>query len=47
MFEFETKVTREYLLERNSEETYMAYYLGVPVKKGLFISPLREDKHKT
>lgn len=47
MFEFETKITREYLLERNSEETYMAYYLGIPVKKGLFISPLRDDKHKT
>ncbi len=47
MFEFDTKITREYLLERNSEETYMAYYLGVPVKKGLFISPLRDDKHKT
>ena len=25
----------------------MAYYLGIPVKKGLFISPLRDDKHKT
>lgn len=46
-FSLDTKITREYLLERNSEETYMSYYLGVPVKKGLFVSPLRSDKHKT
>lgn len=43
----DTKITKEYLLKQNSEETYMSYYLGVPVKKGLFVSPLRADKHKT
>lgn len=46
-FSMESKITKEYLLEKNSEETYMSYYLGIPVKKGLFISPLRDDKHKT
>lgn len=46
-FTFETKITKEYLLEKNSEETYMSYYLGVPVKKGLFRSPLRADNHNT
>lgn len=46
-FSMESKITKEYLLEKNSEETYMSYYLGVPVKKGLFISPLRDDRHKT
>lgn len=46
-FNFDSKITREYLLEQNSEETYMSYYLGIPVKKGLFISPLRADNHKT
>ena len=41
------KVTREFLLEHNTEETYMQNYLGVPVKKGLFISPIRHDKRPT
>lgn len=45
--EFTPKITREYLLEKNTEETYMAHYLGIPVTKGLFISPLRADNHKT
>ena len=26
---------------------YMSYYLGVPIKKGLFRSPLRNDQHST
>lgn len=47
MFNFDTKITREYLLSKNSEETYMSHYLGVPVKKGLFRSPLRLDNHNT
>ena len=25
----------------------MSYYLGIPVQKGLFRSPLRDDKHST
>lgn len=49
MFDFtiEPKITKEYLLSKNSEETYMSYYLGIPIKKGLFRSPLREDHHTT
>lgn len=49
MFDFtiEPKITKEFLLSKNSEETYMAHYLGIPVKKGLFRSPLRDDKHST
>ena len=49
MFDFtiEPKITKEFLLSKNSEETYMAYYLGVPIKKGLFKSPLRRDQHTT
>ena len=49
MFDFtiDPKITKEFLLSKNSEETYMSYYLGVPVKKGLFRSPLRSDNHNT
>lgn len=46
-FSFEPKVTREFLLSQNNEETYMSYYLGIPVDKGLYVSPLRSDHHKT
>ena len=46
-FTIEPKITKEFLLSKNSEETYMAYYLGIPVKKGLFRSPLRSDNHNT
>ena len=49
-FEFpctEPKITKEFLLSKNSEETYMSTYLGVPVKKGLLISPLRNDHRPT
>lgn len=46
-FTFEPKITKEFLLSKNNEETYMTYYLGAPVNKGLFVSPLRDDKHKT
>lgn len=49
MFDFtiDPKITKEFLLSKNSEETYMSYYLGVPIKKGLFKSPLRVDNHTT
>jgi hypothetical protein len=49
MFDFtiEPKITKDFLLSKNSEETYMSYYLGIPIKKGLFRSPLREDHHTT
>lgn len=41
VLEYEPKITKKYLLERQSQETYLEYYLGIPVKKGLFKSPLR------
>ena len=43
----EQRITKELLLNRNSEETYMEHYLGIPVKKGLFKSPLRKDSKPT
>lgn len=46
-FTIDPKITKEFLLSKNSEETYMSYYLGIPVKKGLFRSPLRSDNHNT
>lgn len=46
-FTIEPKITKEFLLSKNSEETYMSYYLGVPMQKGLFRSPLRNDQHST
>jgi hypothetical protein len=46
-FSFESKITKELLLSAHNEETYMSYYLGIPVKKGLFRSPLRADAHNT
>lgn len=46
-FKYEPKLTKDYLLSKYSEETYMEYYLGIPVKKGLFVSPLRQDSTPT
>ena len=46
-FTIDPKITKEFLLSQNSEETYMSYYLGAPIKKGLFKSPLRRDNHNT
>lgn len=46
-FSFQQEITKELLLEHNNEETYMAYYLGIPIKKGLFVSPLRVDRKPT
>jgi hypothetical protein len=46
-FSFEPKVTKDFLLSKNNEETYLAYYLEMPLKKGLFRSPLRKDSHVT
>lgn len=43
----EPKITKEFLLSKNSEETYMSTYLRVPVKRGLFCSPLRKDHKPT
>ena len=46
-FTFEPKITKSYLLSHYSEETYMEYYLGIKVAKGLFCSPLRRDNTPT
>ena len=46
-FTFEPKITKSYLLSQYSEETYMEYYLGIKVAKGLFCSPLRKDNTPT
>lgn len=47
-FKFDTtNITKDYLLNKNTQETYLSYYLGVPVKRGLFRSPLRDDKKPT
>lgn len=43
----EQRITKELLLKKTNEETYMEHYLGIPVKKGLFKSPLRADKKPT
>lgn len=50
MFKLESigqRITKELLLSKHSEETYMEHYLGIPVKKGLFKSPLRKDNKPT
>ena len=41
------RITKELILSRVSEEALMSHYLGVPITKGLFRSPLRSDKHAT
>lgn len=41
------RITKDYLLSQNTEETYMATYLGIPIRKGLQISPLRKDHKPT
>ena len=46
-FSFQPKITKELILSKFSEEQLMEYYLHIPVKKGLFRSPLRRDKHPT
>lgn len=45
--QFKQRLTKQYLLDRASQETYLEYYLGIPVKKGIFKSPLREDNSPT
>lgn len=46
-FTFEPKITRDFLLSKANQETYMSHYLGLPIKKGLFKNPLRKDNHVT
>lgn len=40
-------ITKEFLLSKHSEETYMSTYLRLPIQKGLQVSPLRKDKRPT
>lgn len=42
-----TEITKELILKKVPEENIMEFYLGVPVKKGLFRSPIRNDKSPT
>ena len=44
---FEIPKNKELLLKHNSEETYMENYLGISIKKGLQINPMRNDKKPT
>lgn len=46
-FTFAPKITEELIFSKFSEETIMGFYLHVPIKKGLFRSPLRNDKNPT
>jgi len=45
--ENEARITKELILSKVSEENLMSHYLGIPVKKGIFINPLRNDKKPT
>lgn len=46
-FSFEPKINKELILSRYSEEQIMEFYLHIPIKKGLFRSPLRRDREPT
>lgn len=46
-FTLQQELNKEFLLSKYSEETYMTYYLGIPVKKGLYKNPLRRDNKVT
>ena len=46
-FQFEPKLTKDLILSRFSEEQIMEFYLHIPIKRGLFRSPLRRDKEPT
>lgn len=46
-FKFPIKLTKELILSKFSEEQIMEYYLHIPIKRGLFRSPLRDDKNPT
>lgn len=46
-FTFTPKITKDFILSKFSEEQLMEYYLHLPVKKGLFRSPLRRDHQPT
>jgi len=45
--ELEPKITKDFLLEKNTAETYMSTYLGISISKSLVRNPLRNDKRPT
>lgn len=51
MFNLESslRITKELLLSKYTQENYFEFYLGIPIKKGLFCSPgtIRVDKTPT
>lgn len=47
IFQFQPKITKDLILSKFSEEQIMEYYLNIPVRKGLFRSPLRRDRQPT
>lgn len=46
-FRIKQKIDKSYLISKYSEETYFNHYLGIPVKKGLYKNPLRQDNKVT
>jgi hypothetical protein len=46
-FSFKPKLSKDFILSQLSEEQIMEFYLNIPVKTGLFRSPLRPDNHPT
>ena len=46
-FVLQPQITKSFLLSKYSEETYMTFYLGIPIKKGLYKNPLRRDNKVT
>lgn len=40
-------ITKELILSRIPEERILTHYLGIPVRKGLYKSPLRRDERPT
>jgi len=44
-----TRITKELLLSKYSQETYFEHYLNIPITKGIFCSPalIRSDKKPT
>lgn len=46
-FQFQVKINKKLILSKFTEEQIMEFYLHIPVKKGLYRSPLRKDRHPT
>lgn len=49
ILEVPTRITQELLLSKHTQEEYFTFYLGIPVRKGLFCSPpiIRRDSKPT